>query len=54
MYKGIHGLDKPTDIPIIKKHERASVLKHFCNEGVKVRQLKRISGVSYGTKEPSA
>ena len=47
--KDAYGVDNPTDIQKLKKKERDIILRQLCLKGVKLRQLSRITGISYGT-----
>ena len=47
--KKFYGIDNPTDIQKLEKNQRDDLLRQLCLMGVKVRQLSRITGISYGT-----
>ena len=47
--KDFHGIDNPTDIQKLEKEQRDDILRRLCLTGVKLRQLSRITGISYGT-----
>ncbi|MBR1449635.1 MAG: transposase [Prevotella sp.] len=44
----ICGLEVPTDIQKLDKRERNSILKRLCEYGITIRQISRITGISYG------
>lgn len=44
----ISGIHIPTEIQKLKKAERNKILKQLCEYGANVRQISRITGVSYG------
>ena len=47
--KEICGIEHPTDIQKLAKGQRDDILRQLCLKGVKLRQLSRITGISYGT-----
>ena len=47
--KDSYGIDNPTDIQKLEKKQRDDILRRLCLIGVKLRQLSRITGISYGT-----
>ena len=49
MIKETYGLDHPTDIQKLEKEQRDDILRQLYLLGVKLRQLARITGISYGT-----
>ena len=44
----ISGLELPTEIQKLSKSERNNILKQLCEYGANIRQVSRITGVSYG------
>ena len=47
--KDFYGIDNPTDIQKLEKEQRDDILRRLCLTGVRLRQLSRITGISYGT-----
>lgn len=46
--KNTCGIDVATNIQKLQKYERNLVLKRLCDIGITIRQISRITGVSYG------
>ena len=44
----ISGIQQPTDVQKLEKKKRNTVLKQLCEYGANIRQVSRITGISYG------
>ena len=44
----LSGISIPTDVQNLNKQERNGLLKRLCEYGANIRQISRITGVSYG------
>ena len=44
----ISGLQQPTEIQKLEKKKRNTILKQLCEYGANIRQISRITGISYG------
>ena len=47
--KDFYGIGNLADIQKLEKKQLDDILRRLCLIGVKVRQLSRITGISYGT-----
>jgi hypothetical protein len=44
----ISGLQTPTELQRLGKKERNTILKQLCEYGANIRQISRVTGISYG------
>ena len=44
----ISGLQLPTEVQNLAKSERNTILKQLCEYGANIRQISRVTGISYG------
>lgn len=44
----ISGLLQPTEIQNLEKKSRNAMLKQLCEYGANIRQISRVTGISYG------
>ena len=44
----ISGIQLPTEVQKLGKTERNTILKQLCEYGANIRQISRITGISYG------
>ena len=44
----IYGLQTPTELQRLGKKERNTILKQLCEYGANIRQISRVTGISYG------
>ena len=44
----ISGLQQPTEVQKLEKKKRNTILKQLCEYGASVRQISRVTGISYG------
>ena len=44
----ISGIQQPTDVQKLEKKKRNEILKQLCEYGTNIRQISRVTGISYG------
>ena len=44
----LSGLQTPTELQRLGKKERNTILKQLCKYGANIRQISRVTGISYG------
>ena len=44
----ISGVQQPTEVQKLEKKKRNTILKQLCEYGANIRQISRVTGISYG------
>ena len=44
----ISGIQQPTEVQKLEKKKRNAILKQLCEYGTNIRQISRVTGISYG------
>ena len=44
----ISGVQQPTEVQNLEKKKRNTILKQLCEYGANIRQISRVTGISYG------
>ena len=46
--KESYNIDSPNELTVLEKQQRNTILENLCSTGAGIRQISRITGVSFG------
>ena len=46
--KESYNIDSPNELTVLEKQQRNTILENLCSTGAGIRQISRVTGVSFG------